>query len=113
MSGPVLLTEAEWRNVMSYHKDIAIDYIRERGLIASEPVDPLLAEVENIFKPVATENEAKCLILAALRRGRDIGRAELTRERVREALAQVDIGLSDRELAQVHAALTGQQGDGE
>jgi hypothetical protein len=102
-----LLTEAQWRNVFAYNVDIALDYIRERGLIAEEPVDPLLVEARKIVyranvsgglsysdfaDRVARGKEDSDLevqiALAALHRGIEIGEAnrkELTREMVREA----------------------------
>lgn len=101
---PVLLTEREWANLIglsAYSKASAT--LRERGLIAPEPVDPLLVEAREVC---ARDSEAGGwglaakeyrdgqrdeavpirLTLAALRRGMDLApAARLTREIVREA----------------------------
>ena len=106
---PKLLTEAEWRNVLSYDKDIAVQYIGERGLIAPEPVDPLLIEAREIcaryfdeqnlpaaarsYRSGKNDNEGdigECelpIALAALRRGMELAPAAspLTREMVAQA----------------------------
>lgn len=78
-----LMTEAEakllWGATFSQHaKSFAeyLHYLHDRGLIAPDPVDPLLAEVELIFEPPVSDNETKAMIYQALRRGRDIGLAE-------------------------------------
>jgi hypothetical protein len=107
MTHTKLLTEAEWRNVFAYNSDIALDYIRERGLIAEEPVDPLLVEAWKVVGEWAehtfgqdssavahygsdkvSEDTNTRLAMLGLRRGIEIGEAnrkELTREMVREA----------------------------
>lgn len=97
MTEPKLLTEAEWRNVFAYNADIAITYIRERGLVADDPVDPDLLEAREI----ATDHAAKFghdyvrypdddaavvqIAFAALKRGKEL-RPTLTREMVAASL---------------------------
>jgi hypothetical protein len=94
---------ADWRN------DNIVNGFRERGLIAEEPVDPLLLEAREITAQIVGAlgaswfgsefRKGRCddhrymqIALAALRRGIEIGEAnrkELTREGVRDALVSV------------------------
>jgi hypothetical protein len=107
---PKLLTEAEaegaWKATYSTHAKSLEDYkaeLRERGLIAAEPVDPLLEEAREVvakwaegiegFGPYADDyrsgkrdkdSEIQTCI-SALRRGIEISAERLTREMVRDA----------------------------
>ena len=106
MTDVKLLTEAEWRRLLApYCAEEAVQYLGERGLIAPEPVDPLLIEAREIViattpQPQRNFNIRKAEIrrgwkddgfcvqiaLAALRRGMELAKPELTREMVREAI---------------------------
>lgn len=53
MTEQKLLTEAEWRSILSqsvnyYAATLIIENFRERGMIAPEPVDPLLLEARRL-----------------------------------------------------------------
>ena len=99
-----LLTEAEAHWLANAAKPSeAQAFLRERGLIAPEPVDPLLIEARNVVADYAAgtrgyqiyeasyregkrDSDSEIQVaLAALRRGMEL-RPELTREDVREAL---------------------------
>ena len=88
---PKPYTLAEWRARLSPHIfEMIQEELRERGLIAEEPVDPLLekaVELVDLWLPDETElrHEAIDLALAALRRGMELApRKTLTREMVEE-----------------------------
>jgi sugar-specific transcriptional regulator TrmB len=107
MTEPKLLTEAEWvdRMTVPYNRiEDVLSELRERGLIAPEPVDPLLIEAREIcsaaYRAASYTAYAEEMArgehdyfasvqstLAALKRGMELGRAAspLTREMVREA----------------------------
>jgi hypothetical protein len=110
MTEPKLLTEAEaqgaWSATYHEHADSFLEYkakLRERGLIAPEPVDPLLLEARELViqdGTIRTVNQIEAirdgragkgkvaLAFAALKRGMELGRAErpeLTREMVSRA----------------------------
>ena len=61
--------------------------LRRMGLIAPEPVDPLLEEAEALHQDwiARKHKDAIAMLIAALRRGMEL-RPPLTRERVREML---------------------------
>jgi hypothetical protein len=122
---PKLLTEAEWREMSPYPKEYIEQELRERGLIAAEPVDPLLVEAREIASTAAQVGNASTsffadtfrkgksddhnytqIALAALRRGIEIGAERLTREMVREAyfnsINMDGVSFPDR----IYAALT-------
>ena len=117
MSGPVLLTEAEWRaRFAGLPLDRIMPVLEAQGLIAPEPdaIDRMcdaLAGIHGIH--LDREKMQRVFSHAHV----DIGRAELTRERVREAYKwtlkahpalQVTF-TSDAFVDRFHAALTGQQ----
>lgn len=124
-----LLTEAEARRLAySPHPESTLTELRERGLIAPEPVDLLLIEAREIaaahigseagaasFRAGNGDNDRSVLaILAALKRGMEM-RAPLTREMVRDALligvwnkATTDSDVT-RVFGALHAALTKEQ----
>ena len=102
---PKLPTESKWLKILggSGIGRPIIDELRERGLIASEPVDPLDAEVERIERDWPEEASSRWLVVTALRRGMEIEREKrpvLTREgledKIYHALKQVDIHYLDR-----------------
>ena len=129
MTEPKLLTEAEMRNVLSYNKDIAINYLRERGLIAAEPVGPLLVEAREVYavwceERGLSESAARVragewddtstmqIAIAALRRGIEIGAERLTREMVDAAWEDYALN-GPRGSGGLHAALVKQmKGEG-
>jgi hypothetical protein len=104
---PKLLTEAEWREMSPYPKDYIEQELRERGLIAQEPVKPLLIEAREVCASECGQIGAAAqayregrwdsadpmkVALAALRRGMELAQrpepqpaVALTREMVREA----------------------------
>lgn len=117
---PKLLTEAELDaafdgvGLPQWQRTLLARLVRERGLIAPEPVDPLLVEAREICAGLEGPNKGyqytsgerdnyptMLVALAALRRGREIGlaeRPELTRERVRDSvIAARPIYLSDKD----------------
>lgn len=138
---PKLLTEAEalvlWE--ASFHKDAKSfaaykDQLRERGLLAQEPVDPLLIEAREIAANAIHENTTQSrwpehirsgngddtpvvhATLAALRRGMELAERPLTREMVREALfedcpisGQWSNAVIDSIRNRLNAALTGER----
>lgn len=117
---PKLLSEAELRNITAgcqyYSVDLLVDALRERGLIAPELVDPLLEEAETLHQEFVRGEHGDTIdvLIAALRRGMELGRAErtLTREMVREAVAGAwstswSYGTRMKIADKIHAALTG------
>lgn len=108
---PKLLTEAEWNDRFDTKSaDEIIAELRERGLIAREPVDPLLEEAETLHHAwVAGAIDGRCdaisLALAALRRGMELAeRPTLTREMAKEIC--FDAGYyNEQYLDRLHAAL--------
>lgn len=115
MTEPKLLTEAEWRTILrqSVNYDVANSIIcdlRERGMIAPEPVDPLLVEAAALVQSWCGQEGAEIedLALAALRRGMELAeRPTLTREMVREAHRQVygEYVGQEASIESLHAAL--------
>jgi hypothetical protein len=111
---PKLLTEAEWRAMSPYPKEYIGQELRERGLIAVDPVDPLLKEADNMaschhpWDTTADYSAATTLALAALRRGMELAQRPLTREMVREAWlkAAKECGGKPVFYDRLHAALT-------
>jgi hypothetical protein len=119
MAEQVKLTEAEVRgNYVGPAVDHIVELLRERGLIAEEPVDPLLVEAREICARIGSDlcgkrfpggGAERCemiraggcddfyearIALAALHRGIEIGEAnrkELTREGVRAAVAMAHL----------------------
>jgi hypothetical protein len=96
---PKLLTEAEARNLYNCMADATdlVEVLRERGLIAPEPVDEITVELCNAMNASVyrlehfMQDEAENLREELRSRGIEIGRAEraaLTREMV-EALEAV------------------------
>lgn len=96
---PKLLTEDRWLALMQRDTDTIISELRERGLIAPEPVDALLIEAREICasRPGVDALQALAyrrgdwdaggvveIALAALRRGMELAKPELTREMVGE-----------------------------
>jgi hypothetical protein len=113
MAEPKLLTEVEAQVLFGWtaFADFLAE-LRERGLIAEEPVDPLLVEAEALVQRWCGQEGAEIedLALAALRRGIEIGEAnrkELTREMVlAAALVASPYGcITDRYVNELHAAL--------
>ena len=111
---PKPYTLAEWRARLSPNIfEMIQEELRERGLIAEEPVDSLLekaVELVGLWLPDETElrHEAIDLALTALRCGMELQREKLTREMVLKAhwhatgAETVEANLIDR----LHAALT-------
>lgn len=125
------LTEAEWQRIsaplgLTSTIDQIANALRERGLIAPEPVDPLLVEAREIVKATLTpERHKNCncreeidagdwddrhsvrAALAALRRGMEL-RPELTRGQVVHACMAVGISrfMHSLDFDRLHAALT-------
>ena len=103
---PKLLTEADLYRFREMSQEAVTAELRERGLIADEPVDPLLVEARGIVRAVGLsltgpgDGAERCdmaasgdcddfyenkIALAALRRGMELApRKELTRQKVRE-----------------------------
>jgi len=130
MTEPKLLTEAEARNLWAqpHARDHFIELLRERGLIAEEPVDPLLIEAREIVARVVGAGGAswfggefrkgKCddhqsmqVALAALKRGREIEReaaSPLTRDDCKSALIVAGYCATPNGVNRLHAALTKQ-----
>ena len=115
---PVLLTEADWERLM--HEVLKSGTLatikaelRERGLIAPEPVDPLEAAVVNALEADGWSfSTASAHTLAAALRGQGIGLAklELTREMVREAVREHIGSVGNVNIDRLHAALTKGEG---
>ena len=103
------LTEADVRREFAATgAEPVIRFLRARGLIAEEPVDPLLVEAR-CRDGSWDETTHMAVALAALRRGMELApRKELTREMVLKAhwhatgAETVEANLIDR----LHAALT-------
>lgn len=121
---PKLLTEAEargaWQATYATHTMSITEYfaaLRERGLIAEEPVDPVLEEAREIcgeamgvdYTSETTSTRGALLATYnALRRGREIGLAErptLTREVVRKACNDLGWYFPENSLDHLHAAI--------
>lgn len=104
---PKLLTEAEAREMYTDSRlSVFIEQLRERGLIAVEPVDPLLVEARQTYAVWCEDRNLPgsarrirdgewddttpmVIALAALRRGMELEREKrpvLTREMVRVAV---------------------------
>lgn len=113
---PKLLTEAEWLAWMQKPQSTekALTDLRERGLIAEEPVDRLMkkaVELVDLWLPDETElrHEAIDLALAALRCGMELApRKELTREMVRKIYngTKPFSPTDEAHITRIHAALT-------
>lgn len=116
---PKLLTEADTRVLRGLAQDKdsadAIDEIlRGNGLIALEPVDPLKEEARILAAHLHSQSK-ETIALAALKRGMELARPELTREMVRDAFAKAYI-ISELQadryyqatVDRIHAALTEQ-----
>lgn len=119
---PRLLTEAEWQRIsaplgLTSTIDQIANALRERGLIAPEPVDVLLEEAETLHQEwIARKHEdAIAMLIAALRRGMELAAPTLTREMLGDAIVKV-FGEGESGFARVtpnnitalHAALTDQ-----
>jgi len=94
MTEPKLLTEAQaiemWNQAQKSAPATFIEIFRERGLIAEEPVDPLLVEARQIIADTCDTHESKgqwldgvwddeqemAIALAALHRGMELGRSD-------------------------------------
>lgn len=124
MSEVKLLTEAEaleiWDEAQDRHPGPFVKALRERGLIAPEPVDPLLVEVREIAQRYGFQGNGWVtdLALAALRRGMELAPAAspLTREMLGDAIVKVFgegesgfAGVTPNNITALHAALTGGQ----
>ena len=103
---PKLFTEQQVRDLHGLPQDALVAFFQAHGLIAEEPVDPLLKEAREMaarafadmgkddlaIKTRNGENDGSATVheyLAAIRRGHEIGLAErptLTREVVRELI---------------------------
>lgn len=110
---PKLLTEADVLQLAYMTTAERTAFLGERGLIAPEPVDAMLLEARRLVECTVqwspqTDRDLQSgkndrtpevkIAIAALRRGREIGLAELTRERVRDAvIAARPIYLSDKD----------------
>lgn len=117
---PKLLTEAEWERIsaplgLTSTIDQIASALRERGLIAQEPVDPLLEEAEALHQDwiARKHKDAIAMLIAALRRGREIEReaaSPLTRRDLQRAVRDAELRiLSGYDIDRLHAALTGPQ----
>ena len=131
---PVLLTASDLLAMETMTPKLREVFLRERGLIAPEPVDPLLIEAREVAArntswrnyPVEAQNcreglydrgDYVSLALAALRRGMELGRSdccealakpELTREMVEKAYRSVwgRYNSNDQAITALHAAIT-------
>lgn len=108
-----LPSAAEWRDMLIGHQfDMLEPALRERGLIAPEPVDPLLVEARELLLGWGypePESYRVTQICIALRRGMELARAErpLTREMVWEVLRpRLGDRLSIDDATEIVAALT-------
>ena len=129
MTEPKLLTERELLGLLELNtKEDILKELRERGLIAPEPVDPLLIEAREIVARVVGAGGAswfggefrkgKCddhqsmqVALAALKRGREIEReaaSPLTRDDCKSALIVAGYLATPNGINRLHAALTKQ-----
>ena len=115
MIEPKLLTEAEWAGLLGpTGYELHGPELRERGLIAPEPVDPLLIEAREIVAQAYNwtqrcfENNHPAVVstLAGIKRGKELAQPKpLTRERVAEAFKSVFGFHSDYNTDRLHAAL--------
>jgi hypothetical protein len=111
---PKLLSEREAAILFG---GLPVDHIllalRERGLIAPEPVDPLLEEADSmvfyhtIWDTLHDKEAAHDLALAALKRGMELARPTLTREMVASAYRSAWGYYASNEdaITAIHAAL--------
>jgi hypothetical protein len=112
MNDARLFIEAEWRRRLEVWGvtegyDCIVCELRERGLIAPEPVDPLLIEVSELAQRYLCSDcwGAEDLALAALRRGMELAeRPTLTRGMVETAVNIANIAEGSFVEA-LHAAL--------
>ena len=135
MTEPKLLTEAEWRQRISasdYFTDLAIAALDNAGLIAPEPVDPLLYIARAVVIQDGTTrtvnqieairdgkagHEKVAYALAGLRKGREMfgcGCARLTPEMVGGAVVRATDECDNSRwhndfVTRLHAALTERQ----
>ena len=119
MTEPKLLTEAELRVALDengYAPDLREDIIAAVslvGLIATEPVDPLLKEVDLLVESIekGPAINYRDFTLAALKRGMELApRVELTREMARDAWCNAhgihkSAKVSEDFVTRLHAAL--------
>ena len=122
---PKLLSEHEaqalWAGTFSTHAKPFAEYLaelRERGLIAPEPVDPWLEEAEAVHGEwvggaYGKDADTIDLALAALRRGMELAQPPLTREQLGDAIVNLFgegehgfRGVTPRNIDRLHAALT-------
>lgn len=118
-----LLAEAAWRRLFASNTlDEAIAYMSERGLVAPEPVDPLLLKEAEALHQAWTANfeaggehpDAIDLALAALRRGMEIEREKRpvpTRTAIAEAIYAVMKSRDIEEISRWHFGPIGQTHD--
>ena len=83
--------------------------LRRMGLIAPEPVDPLLEEAEALHQDwiARKHKDAIAMLIAALRRGMEL-RPQITRAGLRKAFLDADMInlVGNEEIERLHAALT-------
>ena len=118
MTEPKLLTERELLGLLEWNTPKQIlDELRERGLIAPEPVDPLRDAVEAIWHlAMGPKGEAVTKMTAELRRhGVTLPKPKLTRERLGDAIVKVFHegakgfgGVTPDNITRLHAALVEQ-----
>lgn len=116
---PKLLTEAEAKSIAWGTNPHNIMFeLRERGLIAPEPMDALLIEARKIREQWLDHQHEGSIdaLLAALKRGMELAQPPLTQEMVRESLAgamfdTVGLIVTGQDFTnlttRLHAALTG------
>jgi hypothetical protein len=92
MTEPKLLTEAEVRELLTRPDSEAeawIEVLRERGLIAPEPVDPLrllAVQIVDYLNPQGDEKDGQWIVNHIRQSGMELAeRPTLTREMVQEA----------------------------
>lgn len=90
---PKLLTEAEAEFICNKSPLEGVRMLRERGLIAPEPVDPLIEALDAMLRrrflnpqPDVLADDASFLRSFFSQRGMELSARPLTREMVREAL---------------------------
>ena len=110
---PVLLTVAMAEALGAMSPECRVKMLRERGLIAPEPVDALLVEALRLCEDWDADpvSGTDALALAALRRGMELAKPELTREMVRSAAwdaCQISGYFDEAYVDRLHAALQGQ-----
>ena len=113
MTEPKLLTEAEARKLRNLTRDEYVAELRERGLIAPEPIDPLLEEAEALHQDwiARKHKDAIAMLIAAIKRGREIEReaaSPLTRDDCKSALIVAGYCATPNGINRLHAALTKQ-----